>query len=197
MAKHDTRYDSYRTAAANGGPCAVCGWRDGDGVKECFYSTELGSVVHQNTMASAEAAMTEAQRTLVNLRFCLAFRDAASRDAYNDHVAAEHRARRIAHEANYPDVPFCVKSDGSEWSDEDWIANFARQNEQKPLATDEAYSGWIRESAGAFDTWMVHLYEPHPGCGGTQDGVGPYHLRCGKCGVEVKLWEFGIDYDIG
>ena len=27
----DERYDQYRQAKQTGGPCAVCGWRDGDG----------------------------------------------------------------------------------------------------------------------------------------------------------------------
>lgn len=61
-------YKLHQQAKQTDGPCEVCGWRDGDGVRTCFYSAELGAVTHQNSEAGAEATMTPAQRSLFRLR---------------------------------------------------------------------------------------------------------------------------------
>ena len=53
------------------------------------------------------------------------------------------------------------------------------------------------EGGKLYTAYMVHCNESHPGCGGVRVHLGPYHFGCSKCGTEVKLWEHGIDYDIG
>lgn len=44
-------YDQSRAAQAAGGPCPICGWKNGDGVRVCFcfYNNEIGAVSHQNS----------------------------------------------------------------------------------------------------------------------------------------------------
>ena len=43
---------------------------------------------------------------------------------------------------------------------------------------------------------MVWVQKPHL-CGGFGRFIAPYHIGCTKCNEEVRLWEFGIDYDVG
>jgi len=43
---------------------------------------------------------------------------------------------------------------------------------------------------------LVWVQKPHL-CGGFGKFIAPYHIGCTKCAEEVKLWEFGIDYDVG
>ena len=45
----------------------------------------------------------------------------------------------------------------------------------------------------------VELQKPHGycGCNGVGKYANPYHVKCTKCDTEVRLWEWGVDYDIG
>jgi len=43
---------------------------------------------------------------------------------------------------------------------------------------------------------LVWVQKPHL-CGGFGKYIGPYHIGCTKCDEELKLWEHGIDYDLG
>ncbi len=43
------KYALYQDAQKRGGPCPICNWKDGDGVRTCFYSKEVGIVTHQNS----------------------------------------------------------------------------------------------------------------------------------------------------
>lgn len=190
-------YKEFQAAAKSGGPCEVCGWQDGDGIKTCFYSRDLGAVTHQNSEAGAMETMTPEQRSLFQLRFKILFIDAEHREQY---------IRKVAYWRNEAlDTPFMV--------------GFREREESKPLAGDPPYCDWIQspwwvkadpipeglraptmqETAdqGLQTAYMVHCYEPHPDCGGIQVSVGPYHFKCSKCGVECRMWEHGIDYDVG
>jgi hypothetical protein len=48
---------------------------------------------------------------------------------------------------------------------------------------------------------VQHLEKPVPhgfnACLGFQVFNGPYSTKCDVCGLEVNLWEFGVDYDVG
>ena len=177
----DERFKLSRQAQKAGGPCPVCGWKDGDGVTTCFYSADLGAVTHQNTDAGAEATMTPAQRSLYELRIVHAFASIEAREA---HIAqtAEERQRR----GNF--APGWTEADEAAW-----LVDYRAQMEKKPLATAEPYCGWVQRPW----QWLIECREPHADCGGVQVFVGPYHFACSKCDTEVKLWEHGIDYDIG
>lgn len=177
----DNRFALSRQAQKTGGPCPVCGWKDGDGAQDCFYSAELGAVTHQNSDAGAEATMTPAQRSLYKLRMVIGFASAEARDAHIAHVAEERRTKgRFA-------------PDWTEEKEAAFLAQYRAEKERAPLATDEPYSGWVQRP------WLdcIEFREPHAGCGGTQVFVGPYHFACTNCDTEVRLWEHGIDYDIG
>ena len=43
------------------GACSLCGWREGDGVRECYYDERLGSVQHGNRYPTG---LTEEQAAL-------------------------------------------------------------------------------------------------------------------------------------
>lgn len=176
----DERFKLSRQAQKSGGPCPVCGWKDGDGVRTCFYSAELGAVTHQNSDAGAEATMTPAQRSLFRLRMVHAFASIEAREAHLAEVAAERQQRgKFA----------------PGWTDADenaWLADYRAQMEKYPLATDEPYCHWRQQPW----QWLVECREMHE-CGGVQVFAGPYHFVCSGCDTEVRLWEHGIDYDIG
>lgn len=177
----DNRFKLSRQAQKTGGPCPVCGWKDGDGVTTCFVSPDLGAVVHENTAAGAAATMTPAQRSLYELRFVHAFASIEAREA---HIArtAEERQRRGNFAPGWTEV-----------NETAWLADYRAQMEKKPIATDEPYCGWVQSPWNAF----IECREPHAECGGTQVMVEPYHFACTRCDTHVRLWEHGIDYDIG
>ena len=195
IADYADAYEKYKEARRTGGPCEVCGWRDGDGVKACFYSPDLGAVTHQNTEAGAMLSMTEEQRSLFRLRQKLLYIDADLR---------EKSIRWVAHQRGEP-------------LDSEFMVDYRKQQETPPLADEPLYRDWVRgewwvpakdipehlrgpvrqSKYGIKTSYMVHVYEPHPDCGGIQVFVGPYHFMCSKCGAEVRLWEHGVDYDIG
>lgn len=188
----DNRYDLYQQAKESGGPCQVCGWRDGDGVKTCFVSPDLGAVTHSNSDAGAVATMTPAQRSLYGLRMATCFASEQHRAQCIADVGAKHRASHLAHEAAGYAYPFCMK-DGREVSDEEWIADYAASQAKTPLATDPPFDSWVWRPG---DAYRVIACQPHE-CGGIQHFLGPYHFGCTGCDTEVRLWEHGIDYDVG
>lgn len=188
----DDRYNLHLAARKSGGPCQVCGWKDGDGVKTCFVSPDLGYVTHQNSEAGAEATMTPAQRSLYRLRMATCFVSDEYREQYIANIDAVHRAQHRAHDAAGYTYPFCMK-DGREVSDDEWIAEFAAVQAEVPLATDEPYNTWLWRPGDAYHVICCELHE----CGGIQRHLGPYHFGCTGCDTEVKLWEHGIDYDVG
>lgn len=176
----DNRYELHKRAKQTG-VCEVCGWKDGDGVKVCFVSAELGAVTHQNSEDAVLATMTPAQQSLYLLRFVHAFASIEAREAHIAKVA-EDRQRR----GNF--APGWTEADEAAW-----LADYRAQMEKKPLSTDEPYCNWIQRPWQAF----IECREPHADCGGVQVFVAPYHFACSVCDTEVRLWEHGVDYDIG
>lgn len=182
-----------REATKTGQQCPVCGWQDGDGIKACFYSSRLGAVTHENTIEGAKQTMTPAQASLVDLRMKLLYTNAESREKYLEGTWQKSKAAEEEHKRLKRPYPFIV-TDGKEMTTEERHRQYVEKQMAEPLATDYPYRAWVQKKQGEY---MVFCYEPHPNCGGVQEGVGPYHLRCSKCGVEVRLWEHGIDYDVG
>jgi hypothetical protein len=199
--------DSYKSAyerfakAEKTGVCEECGWKDGDGAVTCFYSNVLGAVTHENAV---RAQMTESQRSLYD-----------SYDTgwliYWDRESELCRQREIA------------KKNGD---DEAWVQSSIEQPAHKhkgpfryamDCPPDLLFEPWWMparlhprefwparrrsDSDGVGDqewiSYMVHVYRPHS-CGkGHAIDKGPYHFGCSGCGEEIKLWEFGVDYDVG
>ena len=87
----DNRFALLTPGAENGGPCPVCGWKDGDGAQDCFIR-RIGAVTHQNSDAGAEATMTPAQ-VAVQAAHGDWFASAEARDAHIAHVAEERRTK--------------------------------------------------------------------------------------------------------
>lgn len=214
----DDRYQQSRAAQKTGGPCPICGWRDGDGATVCFYDPILGAVTHTNTEHAAERTMTEQQRSLFRLRQALAFIDHEHREQYLLRTIAQNAARHAEHDRLHPTIPYCTAPDGTPITDQTWAEQFRATHQSTPLATDPRFSGWLsspwwiqqpdpadptllttrRDGHGkTWAAWMTHLAEPHPNCGGIQVQIGPYHLACSQCDTEIRLWEHGIDYDVG
>lgn len=222
------KYALYQEAKKTGGPCAICGWRDGDGVRTCFYSSELGIVSHQNSERGTMMSMDESQRNLYTRRSVYAYIDAECKEKQialvaRDHAEYEEKYRRTHTDGSAP----TRESDGTPIPYDAWVARYRASQEAKPLATDPQYAGWIQEyswvpieraSSGPIPSeflgpikqrepgdffftlmtaYMMFLYEPHS-CGkGHAYDYAPYHIKCTGCSTEIKLWEHGVDYDVG
>ena len=194
------KYAVHKQAQENGGPCPICNWKDGDGVRTCFYSQELGIVTHQNSQQAIEASMTEEQRSLLR--------------SYNSlHTEFEHSG----------DHASCVQSKSHDGS---LIAggyvvphNCGGQFVQQLRPNEHHQLPWVCTRCGETTT-VTHpreLFWPHKHvagdhstcvragdfyqfphtCGGIGEFAGPYHIFCTGCDTEVKLWEHGVDYDLG
>ena len=194
-------YERFQQAKVTG-VCEECGWKDGDGATTCFYSRDIGAVTHTNSDAAVRAQMSESQRNLC--------------DSYESSVLiywdAESELLRWKGQA------------AKENKDEAWLQEkltAERQREEKKLKgaslyavdrpADSLFETWWwpehtvpsefwpsrRQPEGGWISYMVHVYRPHS-CGkGHGTFRGPYHYGCTGCGEEVKLWEFGVDYDCG
>jgi len=88
MGEDSMRVRQSMEAQRTGGPCPICGWKDGDGAKvcfywvmlikprrrgggkggngakACFYSQTLGAVIHQDSDKAAADSTTAGQRSL-------------------------------------------------------------------------------------------------------------------------------------
>lgn len=188
------KYAQYKAAQEAGGPCPICGWREGDGVQLCYYSHELGNVGHQNNQP---AGLTAEQQGLYELFESrpngeLVYIDVQSRERKIAEVAADNRARHERHNEYARQHGRKLESDSEL---EEWIENYSdRERSQLTLAEATARYGSLCSEPGL--KHMVHIFRPHK-CGGHVKGKGPYHIACTGCDVEIKLWEHGIDYDIG
>ncbi len=220
------KYALYKQAKQTGGPCQICNWRDGDGVRTCFYSSELGVVTHQNSEKGIMASMTDAQRDLYQLRQELVYVDEECRQKRIQLVAQDHHTYVKRMLAQNPDRYPTQDEHGNSIDEEAWVARYQDQQMEKGLATDQKFAGWLPEYwwvpvdrqadgpipptlrgpekvsgtekfAMTFTAYMVHMYEPHCCNKGHKYQVGPYHLACTGCDTEIKLWEHGVDYDMG
>ena len=220
MSTDREKYAIYKKAQKDGTPCPICNWQDGDGVRTCFYSSELGIVTHQNTEKGVMASMNEAQRHLYRLDQTLAYISEEYRERHIQHIARNHHAYVERMLKQNPDRYPVRDTNDNPISEEAWVARYRAGREKEPLATDPQYTGWIQEpwwqhiraedypppelrgieqesSSVRFVAWMTHLYEPHS-CGkGHKYQKAPYHFACTGCSTEIKLWEHGVDYDIG
>lgn len=181
------RYELYKRAQESGGPCPVCGWTEGDGVKPCFYGKNLGLVNHEN--ADPKALTPPAIR--------------AAWEAYENQVLA--MLPEILHDGMHHFTGVFAKSWGHTARDKDttlngsylvkpwWIPaeydpdNPARQNRN-------GYPFVIKREDGLY---FYTLQPAHGSCRGIVEWEGPYHPKCHTCGVEVRMWEYGVDYDVG
>lgn len=217
------KYALYQQANESGEPCEICGWKDGDGTRTCFSSNEIGIVKHQNSEQAVAALMTPEQRSLYLSRSELVFISEELREQSILQTQHQHLFDAERHRALNTGRPFTIRPDGTEVTDEEWIARYRANQATKGLATDPKYAGWMHEhwwvpvkyastgyvipedlrgpqenrSGLVFTSYMTHVYEPHS-CGkGHAYQITPYHYGCTGCSVEVKLWEFGVDYDMG
>ncbi len=224
------KYALSRAAQKSGGPCPLCNWQDGDGVRTCFYSHELGMVTHQNSDKGVMASMTPEQQHLYQLRQELVYISPELRELSIQQVAWDHHLYVEAMLKQRPDCYPVQDEEGNPMGEEAWVARYrTRAETEKPCATDPQYAGWLQEywwipveRQGYYGTipealrgpvkestlpisgrpflstaYKTHVYEPHC-CGkGRQYQKEPYVLACTGCATEIKLWEHGVDYDMG
>lgn len=225
------KFELSRVAQKSGGPCAICDWKDGDGVRTCFYSAEVGIVTHQNNETGIMATMTPEQQHLYRLRSELVYINAELRELSIKQVAYDHHLYIVAMLKQNPDRYPVQNEQGNPINEDAWIARYRERIEQdKKLATDPQFASWIQqnwwipvhrqfyygtipqellgpemeskpfrgeEHGTQYTAYMTHVHEPHC-CGkGYQYQKEPYHLGCTGCDTEIKLWEHGVDYDMG
>ena len=207
------KFDTSRAAQQSGGPCPICDWRDGDGVRPCFSSREYGVVTHENSMKAAQQDMTPEQRSLVNLRQALVYLSREHLELavwqFVDQSLVNDRERGVPprsaaeRETRVQALVRHLLARGLTSAGDPQYAGWRREEWWLPVewssgyVTPEALRGPTRKRTAdgvMFNAYMAHVYEPHPGCPGHGHAVilEPYHIACTGCDTEVKLWEFGI-----
>jgi hypothetical protein len=210
-------YERFRAAKASG-HCEECGWKDGDGVTTCFYSSIIGAVTHEDSPAAVAARMTESQRSLMeSYESRLVYWDEESERLRHQADAARYHNGDPAYVMRRMAEP-CQGLRGEEFpryahqspeysSHATWWIPARLEERQfwpsrfRPAGTLVRYTdgGKHYEYTTAEDqiSYMVHVHKPHS-CGkGHGKFISPYHFGCTGCGEEVKLWEFGVDPDCG
>lgn len=185
-------------AERSGKPCPICGWQDGDGLQSCFYSKDLGAVPHENSDASAAKSMTPAQRSL----FLEAGKMHDDLEHSGDHSPCQPAVGPEGHSIGSGLYRFPHGCGGQfvQHHSKGWSCNRCGQvvvpNDPKVRGMTWSHKHVAvdhRRCVKHRGYWVI----PHPNCGGLVMSLGPYHIKCDKCGVEVRMWEHGIDYDVG
>lgn len=204
--EEDEKWKLHKQAEKSGF-CPLCGWKDGNGTKVCFYSKELGAVTHSNSRKWVMSQMTESQRSLVE-----------SYESYESGVMDEeicdlvkkHLTKQVIVNVDMEkrwQIGLCVydfnRYKTPEEVAEAWIGD--RRSLERYLSQgyqiveakrEKCEKGTVFEGLGRENIYVYAVQKPHI-CGGFGKFAGPYHFFCPKCKEEVKLWEFGVDYDIG
>jgi len=196
-----SKYEVFKKAKEIGG-CGLCGWKDGDGVKVCYYDEELGVLKHENSIDMAKSKMTTSEKSLY--------------ESYESYIHGVMRKKTREKVKAY--LIGLVKED-KEWG---WRLGCSLYSRKKYKTKEEVADAWIgsgnledylkagyaikrsrtEENKGTlfenFNSRIVtyDLQRPHT-CGGFAEYVAPYHIACSKCEEEIRLWEFGVDYDVG
>lgn len=202
-------------------PCPHCGWREGEGVKACRYTPELGQVTHGN---EHPVGLSPEQQELYELWLLGQGSNHVGGPAWIS-VAERERAisETLRQRAEYhaqvranPRISDAEKAqfDGGEPA---WIESYSAQQRAKPLLAafgegipitaptrgggpgfapegthDNLGSPWIAEP---FSSGMVYVWRRHK-CGGHASNVG-YRILCTGCELTFRLGDYGVDEDYG
>jgi len=76
------------------------------------------------------------------------------------------------------------------------LQNIAALKSKYSLLMEDLAAGYVPSHANEEIAWVQ---KPHGfgNCKGVGKFVAPYQIRCTKCDTEVRLWEWGVDYDVG
>ncbi len=201
------KYDNFQQGQKLG-HCLQCGWKDGDGVKECYYDSNVGSVTHQNSPQSVRAQMSPSQRSLYDSYNSM-------KSVYSSEAALQFALRkaieRLEDKINNPRAILAFSDErkivlAAQLKTTDRILKYGLDPkapggvyflpDQDETTLDAALKeGYVKVREGIGDHVTVQF--PHEVCGGVGVFFGPYHIGCSKCAEEIKLWEFGVDYDVG
>lgn len=194
----EIHFDAKKT-----GYCKVCGWHDGDGVQTCYYDSEMGAMHHENSMESFFSKLTESQKILYESYHSF-------KSKVYDKISENKMRKRISK---------LIKLDGKENS---WVVGNCYYSLDNFKTKTEAVEAWLedrkglskllgngyivlrkyvqKETKGSLGEGLFitsyAIQKPHT-CGGFGRFAGPYHIECSGCNEEIKMWEYGIDYDIG
>jgi len=199
------RYDLYRQAEKTG-KCELCGWRDGEGVRVCYYDKDFGALTHQNSIEGAKLHMTESQRELVDSFESTIYgvMDSKTRLDVKCYLEDKARIKKDAILGRVWDLGVYFSAEKYKTKSEVVEAWIKYEDLEKYLKDGYKIVRTHKESnakGSIFEDFRgeritYDLKKPHC-CGGFAVYVAPYHIKCSKCDEEVRLWEFGIAYDVG
>lgn len=199
------RWELYQDAKKTG-RCLNCGWQDGDGVKVCYYDKKTGAITHENSREYMLSQMTPSQRSLLESY------DSSIFLVYDD-ASLELMRPRLLSLVRFEDTAIGKK----------WRIGASIFDYDKYHTKEEVVEAWLKGKTNLDELleqgWEIRskepeiggdnsifrgleitkysLQKPHVPCGGFGRLLTPYHIICSRCKEEVKLWEFGVDYDIG
>lgn len=175
--------------------CPDCGWSEGDGIKACRYSFELGLVVHGNqhpTGLSDEQSSLWAVHLQPN---SIAWISEADRNRVIASTIAT-RAKGVARTRAW-----CIKhgqdvlsSNAETEREEAWRTKWEYYQRSIPLQASFEVLKWVAEP---FLDGRVYMYPRHH-CGGHAHNFGyGYRIGCTGCTITIQLGDHGIDEDYG
>jgi hypothetical protein len=216
------KYAFYKQARETGGPCEICGWKDGDGTRACFYGKELGTVRHENSMQAVTRQMTPSQQELLRSADSLhnEFEHSADHSTclksldYNGkwitgryvlpHTCGGQFVQQLGVDPVEHVIPWKCTGCGEivkRWqglpNELFWGHKHVEGDHGTCIQTSPASESCNASSLSSREGHPASYRFAHS-CGkGYGRDAAPYELYCTGCDEEVKLWEFGIDPDMG
>ena len=171
-------------------PCQHCGWKEGDGIKACRYSSEFGQETHSN---EHPMGLSPEQAELYQL-YLESKHVAWISEAERERVIADTVAERATRVARNRAFGQSVLSEEEEAAQEAaWREWWITLQQAIPLQTKFHSGQWIAES---FLDGRVFMYRQHK-CGGHPVKPYGYRIGCTGCPLFIQLGDHGIDEDYG
>jgi len=201
----DQKYEQYKEAEKTG-LCPLCGWKDGQGVKECYSDPEVGPLLHQNSMDAYRRSLSPSQLSLD--------------DSYNSIRPGVWKDEDVERMRQH--LLGLVEEDNEGFGAPNWRIGCCLYSKKRNLTREDAVEAWLADKSGlgaslaqgctirsiesyelgehtlwpGFTCEQFALQKPHD-CGGFAYFSGAYHIRCNRCNCEIKMWEHGVDFDVG
>ena len=173
-------YQEHLEAMSNGGPCPICGWCEGDGVKLCFPDPFMGKVMHQNTdpWRFTPPAVKAAWQAWDDRRYLYVNKP------IDPGIHQLKEVNMIAWDDDY-DHTRKVLLNGM----------FLLRKTKKFFAGDDISNNLWEDNDAIYSDFMYEIQPQHnPACLGFMDEVpgDSVFLKCNECGTEVHMEQYGV-----
>ena len=178
---HKPPYQLHLESMSNGGPCPICGWCEGDGVKYCFTDSLMGRVMHQNTnpWRFTLPAVQAAWQAWDNRRYLYV------NQPLEPGIHDFKKVNMIAWDADY---------DHTRKNELNGVF-LLRKTEKLFGARDDMAKELWEDNDAIYSEFMYEIQPLHnPTCQGLMNEI-PDHsgfLECDECGIQVHMEQYGV-----